>query len=152
MLFQLRPKIVSRIEVRALWWPLQYLDFVVFKYAWGHCRFGKTHSQPSFNFLTDVLRSCFNISTLFSYLMLPSILWSAPVPPAAKHPHNMMLPPPCHTVGMVFYGILASPFYFKHNDSHYGQTIIFLFHQTRGHFSKSTIFVPMCSCNRSLAF
>jgi hypothetical protein len=24
----------------------------------------------------------------------------------------------------------------KHNDGHYGQTVLFLFHQTRGHFSK----------------
>uniref|UniRef100_A0A4W5NB86 Synaptotagmin-like protein 1 n=1 Tax=Hucho hucho TaxID=62062 RepID=A0A4W5NB86_9TELE len=29
----------------------------------------------------------------------------------------------------------------KHNDGHYGQTVLFLFHQTRGHFSKSTIFL-----------
>ena len=28
------------------------------------------------------------------------------------------------------------PFSSKHNDGHYGQTVLFLFHQTRGHFSK----------------
>jgi hypothetical protein len=48
----------------------------------------------------------FNISTQFSYL---SILWNAPTPPAAKHPHNMMLPPLCFTVGMVFFSLQASP-------------------------------------------
>ena len=46
-------------------------------------------------------------------LMMPSILWSAPVPPAAKHPHNIMLPPPCFTVGMVFFGLQAFPFFLQ---------------------------------------
>ena len=31
----------------------------------------------------------------------PSILTSLPVPATEKHPHSMMLPPPCFTVGMV---------------------------------------------------
>ena len=50
---------------------------------------------------------------------------------------------------MVFFSLQASQC-FLHNEGHYCQTVLFLFHQTRGHFSKSTIFVPMCSC--SLAF
>ena len=33
-----------------------------------------------------------------------SILTSLPVPAVEKHPHSMMLPPPCFTVGMVFDG------------------------------------------------
>ena len=73
---------------------------------------------------------------------MPSILWSAPVPPAAKHPYNMMLPPPCFTVGILFFSLQHPPFSSKHNDGHYGQTVLFLFHQIRGHLS---IFVPMCS-------
>jgi hypothetical protein len=36
----------------------------------------------------------------------------------------------------VFFGLQASPFSSKHNNGHYGQTVIFLFSQTRGHFSK----------------
>ena len=32
--------------------------------------------------------------------IFPSILTSLPVPAAEKHPHSMMLPPPCITVGM----------------------------------------------------
>ena len=35
---------------------------------------------------------------------MSSILWSAPVPPT-KHPHNMMLPPPCFVIRMVFFGL-----------------------------------------------
>ena len=81
---------------------------------------------------------------------MPPILWSAPAPPTAKHPHNMMLSPPSFTVEMVFFGLQASPFSSKHNDVHYGQTVLFLFHQTIGHFSKK---YDLCHhVNRSLAF
>ena len=79
----------------------------------GSLSIWKTHLRTSFNFLTDVLRCCFNISTEFSCLMLPSILWSAPVPPAAKHPYNMLLLPPCFTVGMVFFDLQATPFFLQ---------------------------------------
>ena len=36
--------------------------------------------------------------------IIPSILTSFPVPDNEKHPHSMMLPPPCFTVGMRFLG------------------------------------------------
>jgi hypothetical protein len=58
------------------------------------------------------------------------------------HPHNMMLPSPCFTVGMVSFGLQASPFSSKHKDGHYGQTVLFLFHETRGHFSKKYHLCP----------
>jgi hypothetical protein len=54
----------------------------------------------------------------------------------------MMLPPPYFTVGMVFFGLQASPLSSKHNDGHYGQTVLFLFHQTREHFSKKYDLCP----------
>ena len=44
------------------------------------------------------------------------------------------------------------PFSSKHNDGHYGQTVLFLFHQTRGHFSKSRYVSPCAVANLSLAF
>ena len=34
------------------------------------------------------------------------------------------------------------PFSSKHNNGHYGQKVIFLFHQTRGHFSKKYNLCP----------
>ena len=34
------------------------------------------------------------------------------------------------------------PFSSKHNDGHYGKTVLFLFHQTRGHFSKKYNLCP----------
>uniref|UniRef100_A0A674CT48 Zinc finger and BTB domain containing 22a n=1 Tax=Salmo trutta TaxID=8032 RepID=A0A674CT48_SALTR len=37
---------------------------------------------------------------------------------------------------------LPSPFSSKHNDGNYGHTVIFLFHQTRGHFSKKYDLCP----------
>ena len=36
--------------------------------------------------------------------IFPSTLTSFPVPAEEKHPHHMMLPPPCFTVGMVCSG------------------------------------------------
>ena len=65
--------------------------------------------------------------------MMPFILWSAPVPPAAKHPHNMMLG---------WYSLACKPPPFSSNDGHYGQTVLFFFLQTRGHFSKKYDLCP----------
>ena len=62
--------------------------------------------------------------------------------PCSKAPPNMMLPPQCFKVGMVCFGLQAPPFFSKHNDGHYGQTDLFLFHQTRGHFSKKYELCP----------
>jgi hypothetical protein len=73
---------------------------------------------------------------------MPSILWSAPVPPAAKHPHNMMLSPRASRLGWCFSACKPLPFSSKHNDGHYGQTVLFLFHQTRGHFYKKYDLCP----------
>ena len=76
-------------------------------------------------------------------LMMPSILRSALVPPAEKHPHNMMLPP------LMLHGWdggvrLASLPVFPPNITMVikGQTVLFLFHQTRGHFSKKYNLCP----------
>ena len=44
---------------------------------------------------------------------------------------------------MVFFSLQASPFFpSKYNDGRYGQTVLFLFHQTRGHFSKKYDLCP----------
>ena len=45
-------------------------------------------------------------------------------------------------VGMVFFGLQPPPFFSKHNDGRYGQTVLFLFHQTRVHFSKKYNLYP----------
>uniref|UniRef100_A0A8C4XFI0 Fli-1 proto-onco, ETS transcription factor n=1 Tax=Erpetoichthys calabaricus TaxID=27687 RepID=A0A8C4XFI0_ERPCA len=41
------------------------------------------------------------MSLYIAAVIFPFILTSLPVPAAEKHPHSMMLPPPCFTVGMV---------------------------------------------------
>ena len=82
---------------------------------------------------------------------MPSILWSAPVPPSEKHPNNTMLPPTCFTVGMVLFCLQPPPFSSKHNDSHYGQTVIFLFHQLRTFLQKVQSLSPCAVANHSLA-
>ena len=41
------------------------------------------------------------ISLYFAPFIFASILTSLPVPAPEKHPHSMMLTPPCFTVGMV---------------------------------------------------
>ena len=73
---------------------------------------------------------------------MPSTLWSAPVPPAAKHPHNMMLPPSASRLGLCSSACKLPPFSSKHNYGHYGQTVVLLFHQNRGHFSKKYNLCP----------
>ena len=60
--------------------------------------------------------------------MIPSILWSAPVPPAAKHPHNMMLPPRASLLWWCYSACKPPRFSSKHNNGHYDQTVPFLFH------------------------
>ncbi len=42
-----------------------------------------------------------DIPVLVLGIHFPSIATSRPVPAAEKHPHSMMLPPPCFTVGTV---------------------------------------------------
>lgn len=78
----------------------------------GRLSIWKTHLRPCFSFLTDVLRCCLNIFTC-SFFMMLSIFWGDLVPAAAKEPQNMMLPPPCFTVAMVFSGLVASSFFLQ---------------------------------------
>ena len=53
-----------------------------------------------------------------------------------------MLPPPCFMVGMCSSACKPPPFSSKHNNGRYGQTFLFLFHQTRGQFSKKYHLCP----------
>uniref|UniRef100_A0A674CI83 Ig-like domain-containing protein n=1 Tax=Salmo trutta TaxID=8032 RepID=A0A674CI83_SALTR len=51
---------------------------------------------------------------------------------------------PHHTSWLGWYSSACKPppFSSKHNNGHYGQTVLFLFHQTRGHFSKKYDLCP----------
>jgi hypothetical protein len=102
----------------------------------------KTHLQPSFNFLTDILRCCFNIYThnflsscnLFCEVHQSLLQQSTPTT-CCCHPRASWL-------GWCSSACKPPLFSSKHNDGHYGQTVVFLFHQTRGHFSKKYDLCP----------
>ncbi len=68
------------------------------------------HPLFIFSFLVDGSRFLSRMSRYISPFILPSIIWSLPVPLAEKQPQTMMLPPPNLTVGMVFLGWWAVPF------------------------------------------
>ena len=65
----------------------------------------------------------------------------------------MMLPPRASRLAWWSSACNPPPFSSKHKVGHYGETVLFLFHQTRGHFSKKYDHSPPCAvANRSLAF
>ena len=136
-LFQFCPQMFYRLEVRALWWPLNTLTLLCLSLfattLEDHCPFGRPICDQA----------------LTSWLMS----WDV----ASIYPHNC--PSWCHLFCEVHQSLLQQrtltsrlgwcslackppPFSSKHNDGHYGQTVIFLFHQTRGHFSKKSDLCP----------
>ena len=58
--------------------------------------------------------------------IIPGTTTSFPSPQAAKHPHSMMLLPPCLTVGMRFFPQKLFLVYTKHSTYPYDQTVLFL--------------------------
>ena len=114
----------------------------LWKDAWGHCPFGRPICDQA----------------LISWLMF----WDV----ASIYPHNFPSSW-CHLFWVVHQSLLQQstpttwcfhprasrlgwcslacnppPFSSKHNDGHYGQTVLFLFHQTRGHLSKKYDLCP----------
>ncbi len=69
----------------------------------------KTNPQCKQSYHTDWRRFSSRISLYSAAFMVPLMQTRWPGPWAEKHPHNMMLPPPCLTVGMVLQGLYASP-------------------------------------------
>jgi hypothetical protein len=61
----------------------------------------KVNLHPSLRSWELCRRFKSRFSLYFALFIFPSIVTSLPVPAAEKHPYNMMLPPPCFTVGMV---------------------------------------------------
>ena len=151
MLFQFCPQMFNRFEVKALWWPLQYIDFVVlkpfchnWKYAWGHCPFGRpilnswlmSWDIASISPCKFPVSWCHLFCEVHQSLLQQSTTWCC-------HPRASRL-------GQCSSACKHTPFSFKHNDGHYGQTVLFLFHQTRG--QKVWYLSPSAVANRSLAF
>ncbi len=61
----------------------------------------KVNLRPSLRSWALWRRFSSGISLYLAAFIFPSIATSRPVPAAEKHPHSMMLPPPCFTVGTV---------------------------------------------------
>uniref|UniRef100_A0A674EWI5 Serine/threonine-protein kinase MRCK alpha n=1 Tax=Salmo trutta TaxID=8032 RepID=A0A674EWI5_SALTR len=62
---------------------------------------GRSMSASSGLGILLLCRFSSRITLHFAPFIFTSILTSLPVPAAEKHPHSVMLPPPCFTVGMV---------------------------------------------------
>ena len=147
MLVQFCPQHFYGIEVRALWWPLQYLDFVVilpqlWKYAWGHCPFGRPFCDQS---LTSWLMS-WDVASIYPHNFASS--WCHLFCEVHQSLLQQSTPttwccyPRASRLGWCSSASKPPRLSFKHNDGHYGQTVLFVFHQTRGHFSKKYDLCP----------
>lgn len=92
---------------------------------------GATYALGSFvseatalsQFCCWLLEFSFKTFTYPSFLIIPSILMRFTAPVTMKHPHSILLPQ-CFTVGMVFFGLYASPF-FKHEQDLFSQELQF---------------------------
>ncbi len=69
----------------------------------------KVYLRPSLRSWGLWRRFSSRISLYLAAFIFPSIATSRPVPAAEKHPHSMMLPPPCFTVGTVLDRWWAGP-------------------------------------------
>ena len=105
--FQISSEMFDQVQVWALAGPLKDIQRLVTKprlRCLGCVIRGvvllKGEPSPQSEVLSNMEVFIKDLSTLCS-ILLPSILMSLPVPAAEKHPHSMMLPSPCFTVGMV---------------------------------------------------
>ena len=96
----------ARVQIWALAGPLKDIHIVVLKPLL--CYLGSVlwvvvllEDEPSPQSEVQSALKHGIIKDVSAALIFPSTLTSLPVPAAEKHPHSMMLPPPCFTVGMV---------------------------------------------------
>ncbi len=75
--------------------------FVILAVCLGSLSCWKVNLRPSLRSWALWRRFSSRISLYLAAFIFPSIATSRPVPAAEKHPHSMMLPPPCFTVGTV---------------------------------------------------
>ncbi len=87
----------SRTVTELLWSH----SFVILAVCLGSLSCWKVNLRPSLMSWALWRRFSSRISLYLAAFIFPSIATSRPVPAAEKHPHSMMLPPPCFTVGTV---------------------------------------------------
>ncbi len=76
---------------------------LILMYALGCCRSERWSSSSSSAIYKEAWRFCSNIDWYLELFIIPSTLTKAPIPAEEKQPQSVMLPPPCFTVGMVFF-------------------------------------------------
>ncbi len=87
----------SRTVTELLWSH----SFVILAVCLGSLSCWKVNLRPSLRSWALWRRFSSRISLYLAAFIFPSIATRRPVPAAEKHPHSMMLPPPCFTVGTV---------------------------------------------------
>ncbi len=87
----------SRTVTELLWSH----SFVILAVCLGSLSCWKVNLRPSLRSWALWRRFSSRISLYLAAFIFPSIATGRPVPAAEKHPHSMMLPPPCFTVGTV---------------------------------------------------
>ncbi len=88
---------------------LRSRSFVARAVCLGSLSCWKTQPRFIFNALADGRRFSLKISRYMAPFILSFTQISRPGPFAEKQPQSMMFPPPCFTVGMVFFGCNFSP-------------------------------------------
>ena len=106
--FQISPKMFNRVQVwlwlghsRTFTELSQSHSFVILAVCLGSLSCWKMNLRPSLRSRALLEQVFIKDLSVHCWIHLSSILTSLPVPAAEKHPHSMMLPPPCFTVGMV---------------------------------------------------
>ncbi len=84
----------SRTVTELLWSH----SFVILAVCLGSLSCWKVNLRPSLRSWALWRRFSSRISLYLAAFIFPSIATSRPVPAAEKHPHSMMLPPPCFTL------------------------------------------------------
>ena len=146
-LFQFCPQMFYMIEVRALWWPLQYLDFVVLKpfcHNFGSMLGVIVHLEDPFATKLEMMLQYIHIIFL-PHDAIYFVKCTSPSCSKAPPKHDAATPMLHGWDGILW---LASLTLFPPN-------ITMVIMAKQFHFSfirpenispKSTIFVPMCSC------
>ena len=106
--FQVSPEMFNLVQVWALAGPLKDIQRLVLK-TLLHCLgcvfrvvvLLEGEPSPQSEVLSTLEVFINVISLYFELFIFPAILTSLPFNAPEKHPHSMMLPPPCFTVGMV---------------------------------------------------
>ncbi len=106
-------------------------SFVARAVCLGSLSCWKTQPRFIFNALADGRRFSLKISWYMAPFILSFTQISRPGPFAEKQPQSLMFPPPCFTVGMVFFG--CNSFSSKHDKLSFYQKVIFWFHLTIWH-------------------